>query len=222
MSSKFIERAWSHKCVTAEEKLVLVALAELSDRTGTIAVSVREILDMTGVSESCLKHVLQRLSYEQAIVKPRHSNSMQDGKVTCRLNIGENNTYAEVSDKVGNDKTPKLSPFQGQQAKPLQSNNVKVINIKELSVAFVADWAEMILFKRGMISQTHLWATFVEKLQTSKSSLLSLDELTARFHAHLSYEKNKNDSFSSKRKEQLSPGQELRERLQNFDINFDD
>ena len=68
MSSKFIERVWSHACVTMEEKLILLALAELSDRSGAVITTMAELQEMTNGSESTIDHVLGKLAVEQAII----------------------------------------------------------------------------------------------------------------------------------------------------------
>lgn len=229
MSSKYLEKAWCHSCVTMEEKLVLVALAELADRDGAVITTTRELMAMTSSSESGIVNIVGKLSINQDITGLNRRSSFNDGYIKCKLNIDPspiNNANYEASHEH-NSGINKIPKFHRSQTRPLNSNrgSGKVINITQLSPSIVEDWAEVIMFKAGFSGQSSAWASFVEKVKTSSNSIISLEELTSQLHAHLCNEKNYKLRSASTTKPntkpvKLSPHQEYAQKLSN--LNFDD
>ncbi len=94
MSSKYLEKVWSHKTVTMEEKVVLLALAELSDRDGAFITSMSELSQMTSGSESAVENVLSKLSLNHLVIGlNKRGNAYRDGgNVKGKLNL---DTYVD-------------------------------------------------------------------------------------------------------------------------------
>ncbi|WP_373433516.1 hypothetical protein ACEO96_14930 [Vibrio anguillarum] len=229
MSSKYIEKAWSHQCVTMDEKLVLVALAELADRNGAVITKMSELISMTSGSESALVNVIGKLAINQDIIGLNRRAARDEGHLQCRLNIGVSYDVPQVSEATTppGSRGSKLPPYHNSQVKPLNSHNSsgKTINVSELSHSVIEEWAEIVMFRTGFAGQTSAWAGFVDKLKTSSQQLLDLNEVTTRLHSHLVNEKNyrQKSSFSGKsnaKKVRLSPHQEFKKKMSNF--NFDD
>ncbi|WP_407330746.1 hypothetical protein [Enterovibrio sp. 27052020O] len=244
MSSKYIEKAWCRKTVTAEEKLLLVALAELSDRDGAFITSMSELKAMMCASESLIDNLIGKLSVDQTLIgtNKRTSSYRSDGKIKGRLNfdsyldpastnhVSTNNAtqdmpYHSQQNAPGNPS--RISSFHRSQINPLnKSTSGKVINVLELSPNVIENWAELIMFKSGFANQTNVWSSFVERVRENPSQhLFSLDELTSRLHSHLHSEKNyKQNTKRSYAPQPLrrSALEELEEKISNFNFKDDD
>ncbi|MDN3612052.1 hypothetical protein ACODM8_17660 [Vibrio ostreicida] len=223
MSSKFIERAWSHSCVTMEEKLVLLALAELADRSGAVITTMGELRDMTNGSESTIEHILGKLAIEQTLISLNKTQTRKQGNIKCKLNVGTQHAipvYATQSEPI--DRVPQ---FHKTQVKPLKAATGKMINVVELSANIIEPWAEVIMFRTGFAGQTSIWAKFVEKVQAIGQPLLSQDDLNSRLHAHLHSEKsygNNKGLSTHKTASKMSPNQAFKNKMAKFNFDFDD
>ncbi|MBM7038569.1 hypothetical protein [Vibrio ulleungensis] len=240
MSSKYLEKVWSHKTVTMEEKLLLLALAELADRHGAFITSMQELSQMTSGSESALENLLSKLSLNHHIIGlNKRGNSYRDGgNIKGKLNV---DTYVDhgASQQQANEqpaqfeqafqKRSKMSSFHRSQVSPIQpSGNNKMINAKELSPNVIEDWAELIMFKSGFAGQTAVWASFIEKLRLTPQALFNMDEMTSRLHSHLHsektpYQSTRKSSNYQKGQYQKAPRRsavdELEEKISNFKFN---
>ncbi len=224
MSSKFIERAWSHSCVTMEEKLVLLALAELSDRSGAVITTMAELQAMTNGSESNIDHILGKLAIEQAIISLNKTQTRKQGSIKCKINVGNQHSLPVYATSEPIAKVPQ---FHKTQVKPLQKSEStgKTINIIELSPNIIESWAEVIMFRSGFASQTNVWASFVEKVKDLGQPLMSQDDINSRLHAHLHSEKSygQNKGFKNKQNtSKMSPNQAFKKKMANFNFDFDD
>ncbi len=249
MSSKYLEKAWCYKTVSMEEKLLLVALAELSDRDGAFITSMTELKTMMCASERSIDNLISKLSVEQTLVGTNKSTTAyrSEGKIKGRLNFdtyvapyeqqhadyssqpqyqNQQSVQQQPQDTYRN--TNRLSSFHRSQVAPInKSITGKSINIMELSPSVVEDWAEMIMFKSGFVGQTNVWASFVERVkETPNRQLYTLDELTSRLHSHLHSEKTYRQPSSRKQtpnKPQVkhSALDVLEEKISNFNFNDD-
>lgn len=242
MSSKYLEKVWSHKTVTMEEKLLLLALAELSDRHGAFITSMQELSQMTSGSESALENLLSKLSLNHLIIGlNKRGNSYRDGgNIKGKLNV---DTYVDANSASAQPEQPnqseqparfeqafqkrnKMSNFHRSQVSPIApSGTNKMINAKELSPNVIEDWAEMIMFKSGFAGQTAVWASFIEKVRMTPQALFSMDEMTSRLHSHLHsektpYQSSRKSSNYQKGNYQKAPRRsavdELEEKISNF------
>ncbi len=114
MSSKFIEKAWIFKTVTMEEKLVLVALAELCDRNGAFITSMQELSQMTCGSSQLLDNTLSKLTMNHAIVglSKRGAAYREGGAIKGRLNIDVSDA---PNDGQVNNHNAQSAPYASQQ-----------------------------------------------------------------------------------------------------------
>ncbi|GLT17486.1 hypothetical protein GCM10007938_12630 [Vibrio zhanjiangensis] len=224
MSSKFIERAWSHPCVTMEEKLVLLALAELSDRSGAVITTMDELQSMTNGSESSIDHVLGKLAIEQAIISLSKTHTRKQGNIKCKINVGNQHSIPVYA---ASEPIAKVPQFHKTQVKPLQKPDptIKTINIMDLSPNVIEAWAEVIMFRSGFANQTSVWASFVDKVKALGQPLMNQDDLNSRLHAHLHSEKSygQNKGFKkSVNASKMSPNQAFKKKMANFNFDFDD
>lgn len=204
MSSKYIEKAWCFRTVSMEEKLLLVALAELSDRDGSFITSMNELKAMMCASDSMIDNLLGKLSIGKTIVglNKRAVAYRADGKIMGRLSFDTYSYQKEVTPNQDNrqgdpsqdifEQAKKISKFHRSQMAPIhKSISGKTINIFELSPNIVEEWAEVIMFKNGYGGQTNIWGSFIERLkEMPNKNLYSLDEMTRRLHSHLHNEKS--------------------------------
>ena len=196
MSSKYLEKAWSHKTVNLEDKLLLVALAELSDRDGAFITSMAQLREMMCASESMIDNLIAKLSMEQVIIGVNKASASyrSSGKINGRLNFdtyveqGLPNSQAGYAQPHGNQdvysNAKRVSSFHRSQVTPVNKTiSGKAINILELSPNVIEPWAEAVMFKSGYGNQTQVWASFVERVrETPSKQLYSLDELRSRLH----------------------------------------
>ena len=240
MSSKFLEKAWSHKTVNLEDKLLLVALAELSDRDGAFITSMTQLKEMMCASESMIDNLIAKLSMEQVIIGVNKASASYrtSGKINGRLNF---DTYVAqqastnqtgFSQPHGNQdvysNAKRVSSFHRSQVTPVNKTiSGKAINILELSPNVIEPWAEAVMFKSGYGNQTHVWASFVERVRENPSKqLYSLDELRSRLHSHLHSEKSYKQGYnrSAGRPQAVKRGaiDILEEKIANFNFKSDD
>lgn len=224
-----------------EEKLLLVALAELSDRDGSFITSMSELKDMMCASENTIDHLLGKLSIEQILigVNKRTAAYRADGKIKGRLNFhtylsqqeqNQNNTYntnPTHQDVFNNAK--RISNFNRSQISPLNNSTTgKTINVTQLSSNVVEEWAEVMMFRNGYAGQTNLWASFIDRLKENPNKqLYSFDEITSRLHSHLHSEKQYGQGRTTS---QYKPVQQpfkrssieiLEEKISNFNFKED-
>lgn len=241
MSSKYIEKAWCFRTVSMEEKLLLIALAELSDRDGAFITSMTALKGMMCASENAIDNLLGKLSIEQILVgvNKRTAAYQSEGKIKGRLNFDtyisqqENkyNTPYNTRETAQNifEQPKRLSNFQRSHVAPLnKSTSGKTINVNNLSANVVEGWAELIMFKSGYGGQTNIWASFIERLkETPDKQLYPFDELTSRLHSHIHAEKfyrqPKNASYSRPIQPTLkrSALEILEEKIANFTFKDD-
>ncbi len=191
MSSKYIERAWVKRTVSADEKLLLLALAELADREGAFYTSMSELKSMMCVSESMIDNLIGKLCFENTLVGlNKGSSTYRSGKIQGKLNISspqEENHY--VSEAYQQPR--RVSQFQRAHMKSVQTEiQGKVINVRELSPNVVEAWAEGCMFRNGYSGQTNIWAAFIERIREKEADpLISQDVLISRLYAFLHQEK---------------------------------
>lgn len=235
MSSKYLARAWDYPCVTCEEKLVLLALAECADQSGAVLSTLSELRAMTSMSDSLLDNVIGKLSVNGALKGLNKRTALQEGHVKCKLHLTQDNMlrveqYATINPQ-GNQPVAQnlktVSRFNQSQIAPLnrQPSKTKTINLRELSPAAIEDWAETVMFKMGYGGQTPVWASYIENLHNAQlAPLQDLDELLRRLHSHLVNEKSNTGSSRGGRGNntnyqkavKLSPAEEFRRKMARF------
>lgn len=245
MSSKFLEKAWSQKTVNLEDKLLLVALAELSDRDGAFITSMSQLKEMMCASESMIDNLIAKLSMEQLIIGVNKASASYrtSGKINGRLNFDTYVDHRAVEQNVPQGNTgyaqphanqdvysnaKRVSSFHRSQVTPVNKTiSGKAINILELSPNVIEPWAEAVMFKSGYGNQTQVWSSFIERIrETPSKQLYSLDELRSRLHSHLHSEKSYKQGYSrsASRPQAVKRGaiDILEEKIANFNFKSDD
>ncbi|MDG3084617.1 hypothetical protein P7F88_00305 [Vibrio hannami] len=236
MSSRFLELAWNYKTVTAEEKLLLVALADLADRKGHFSTTYTELSQMMSVSNSLIANCLQKQTQRGGTINIQTSHS--EGTISGQLLLERLNTREDISREEQQNLATMTNYYSGsnQQAapkqskarlnrsqfayqKPLRANkNEKMINIIEITPNEIPSWAETTMYTNGVRGQTEIWKSFVEDVQNTGEQLFPQSMLNDRLTQKIFHFKN--DAFKTSRTSQpmvkQSSRDEYEEKLKNL------
>ncbi|WP_150137220.1 hypothetical protein [Candidatus Enterovibrio altilux] len=241
MFSKYVKKTWYYKTVSMDEKLLLVALAELSDRNGVFITSISELKSMMCVSESTIDNLIGKLSIEQILIgtNKRTAAYRSDGKIKGKLNIDIDFTSQEANQNnkgYGNNQQPaqntsaRTEQFSNSYRSQIKSLNTatlgKTINIHELSPTVIEDWANLIMFKNSYAGQTNVWASFIYRIQKNPNKMLySQDELIRRLRSHLHFQRSLRQGLrspdSKSQRVKRSTIDMLEEKIFNFNFKDD-
>ncbi|WED21688.1 hypothetical protein L3Q72_13905 [Vibrio sp. JC009] len=207
MSSKFLELAWEFKTVTVEEKLFLIAVADISDRNGMFTTTYSELSAMMSVSTSMVTNCFHKLSQRGGPVKIQVSHN--EGNISGQLMLQRQNTneglnqetrqnlhamaqrqhenmqYAQPKSKA------KLNRSQFAQQRPLTpAKNEKMINIIEITPNEIPNWAETTMYSKGVLGRKDIWLSFVEDVQGTGEKLFPQSMLVDRLTQKIYHFKN--------------------------------
>ncbi len=159
MSSKLTHLAWSYKAAKAEDKLLLLALAEIADRKGNFETSIAELSEMTGLSDGIIKTSIRHFnSAPISLIKfpPREYNRNAetflgslhlDNPNVNSLPVREMNLMElakEQNERLNQNKKTnkgKLNRSQRSQIAPLnRSGEEKQYNVLQIHMEEIPDW----------------------------------------------------------------------------------
>ncbi|MBD1559279.1 hypothetical protein HC752_20265 [Vibrio sp. S9_S30] len=207
MSSKLSSLVWSYKAAKAEDKLLLLALAELADRKGTFCTSITELRDLTELSEGVLKTVLHHLVHNaNGLVTLHKSQPPSQKEFVGKLNLGQatNQTPENSVDlyalaqqqnerlmQYQNNNKGKLSRTQKAQITPLNRRSTeKQYSVLEIHMEEIPHWAEGLMYKKGVHGRKDIWDSFVIDVHNSGEKIFTINQLTNRLHQKIEHYKN--------------------------------
>ncbi len=202
MSAKYTHLAWNYRALKYENKLVMLALAEISDRKGHFESSINELTDMTGMSSGVLKTVLRHFySSGEVNFSKLPSREMERDADTFigtlmladqemkTIPVVEMNLFEmaqEQNERIQQNKNKnkgKLNRSQRAQIQPLnKSANEKQYNVLQIHMEEIPDWAEGLMFKKGVLGRKDIWDSFVEDIHNTGEKVFSQTQLTNRLH----------------------------------------
>ncbi|KGY10874.1 hypothetical protein NM22_18435 [Vibrio tubiashii] len=210
MSAKYTHLAWSYRTLKYEDKLVLLALAEIADRNGNFESSINELVGMTSMSSGILRTVLRHFYSSGEVyfskLPPRETERNGDTFVgALKLSVQESNTVPvvemnllemahEQNERIQQNKNNnkgKLNRSQRSQIKPLNtSSKDKQYNVLQIHMEEIPDWAEGLMFKKGVCGRQDIWNSFVEDVHNTGEKIFSQTQLTNRLHQKIDYFKD--------------------------------
>ncbi|WP_375751751.1 hypothetical protein [Vibrio sp. HN007] len=236
MSSRFLELAWKYKTVTAEEKLLLVALSDLADRKGNFSTTYSELSQMMSASNSLINNCFQKLTQKGGPLRIQtlHGEGNISGQLLTERGISNEGisreeqqnlttmtNYYNASHQPAAPKPSKAKLNRSQFAyqKPLKANkNEKMINIIEITPNEIPSWAETTMYTNGVRGQTEIWKSFVEDVHNTGEQLFPQSMLNDRLTQKIFHFKN--DAFKPSRASQpvvkQSSRDEYEEKLKNL------
>lgn len=214
MSSKLTHLVWNYRTDKVEDKLMLLALAELSDRKGAFETSVAELAELTSMSSGMVKTVLSHFANSRIkLVKlpprePQRDNELFSGLLTIdgpqarTLPVVEMDLMEmarEQNERLNQNKKNnhgKLNRSQRSQITPLnRSREEKQYNVLEIYMEKIPDWAEGLMFKKGVHGRQDIWDAFVVDVHGTGENIFSQTQLINRLHQKIDYFKGQ--SFSN-------------------------
>ncbi|TFH92166.1 hypothetical protein [Vibrio ouci] len=190
MSSKIIEQVWSVKLSNAQDKLLLVALADLSNRKGSFDTSYDELAMMTSLSNENIYESLHRLYSQHQLLRTRITNNSNivSGSLTLSTNKELTRDLQEEArlqaQKLGNNSHPsnaKLARSQRKQIAPLSiSDKEKNIHIYEIYTESVPEWAEGLMHKHAVLGRQDIWESFVKDIYSTGEKNFTIGHLVKR------------------------------------------
>ncbi|CAM4202961.1 hypothetical protein [Vibrio agarivorans] len=213
MSSNFTHLAWSYPADKAEDKLLLLALAEISDRKGHFETSISELSELTSLSEGAVKTILRHFTNAQVrLVKfpPRENNRSSETFIgTLSLNgqpvptaptsipVVDSNLMElarEQNERLNQNKQNnkgKLNRSQRSQIAPLhRSSNEKQYNVLQIHMEEIPEWAEGLMFKKGVHGRKEIWDSLVKDVHATGEKVFTQNQLINRLHQKIDYFKN--------------------------------
>ncbi|EFP96336.1 hypothetical protein [Vibrio caribbeanicus] len=245
MSSSLSSIAWAFKATKPEDKLLILALAEIADNKGNFETSIEELHQLTGLDSGIISSVLRHfLSPMVALINltPREDKSkelfcgklMLQQQTSHSLNdIEQINLLAQVQEqhnRIESNKRNnrgKLNRAQRAQVAPLDpSAQQKQYNVLEIHMEQVPDWAEAIMFQKGVLGRKEIWDSLVVDVHQSGERLFSLKQLTNRLHQKIDYFKDlsfkSSKSSGSQRTVRQSALSEFEEKASNYLSRYED
>ncbi len=190
MSSIIIEKAWNVRTTSAQDKLLLIAIADIADRKGHFSTSYDEMASMTSLDYNAIYASLNNLYAHYQILQTRRTedanailgalifsesqaavpNLMQAAELQAqRLNKGQTTSNA------------KLARSQRKQVAPLNiSDKEKNVHIFEINLENVPDWAEGLMHKHAVLGRNDIWQSFVEDVWATGEKNFTIGHLIKR------------------------------------------
>lgn len=117
MSVKFTHIAWQQTQLEANEKLVLLKLADLSGHDGTLAISLKEIAAECLLGEFALADMLTALAHKGLLQKIRTDNQANAQIHHLRLTLLESNQLPVIETSVSRSQPePQVTTMQNSNA----------------------------------------------------------------------------------------------------------
>ncbi|WP_237483484.1 hypothetical protein [Vibrio hippocampi] len=117
MSAKFTHIAWQQTHIEANEKLVLLKLADLSGHDGSVAISLKEIAAECLMGEFALADMLTALANKGLVHKVRTDNHVKPQVHHLRLTIVESNQLPVIETSAPKDQPePQVTTMQNSNA----------------------------------------------------------------------------------------------------------
>lgn len=211
MSSKLTDLAWGYRTNKSEDKLLLLALAEVADNKGNFNTSVSELNEMTGMQDGVISTILRHfLSKPTALIAlhQREKNNKSEyfsGTLQLEKNVAKSQSeFAENQfdllaqaqlqhDRLNSSKKSnkaKLNRSQRAQVAPLNpSAKDKQYSVLEIHMEKIPDWAEGVMFKSGVHKRKEIWDSFVSDVHATGERIFTLAQLTNRLHQKIQYYK---------------------------------
>lgn len=245
MSSHLTNIAWKFKANKAEDKLIVLALAEIADNKGNFETSIAELRELTGLAEGIVSTVLRHFispSSPLIALNPNQGkgNETFSGKLLIEQQSYSAPSYSEQDDLLAQvqqqqerlhankqNNRGKLNRSQRSQIAPLDpSAQRKQYNVLEIHMEKVPDWAEAIMFQKGVLGRKEIWDSLVVDVHESGEKIFSLKQLTNRLHQKIDYFKDqafgdgkRGNATRAVRQSALS---EFEEKASNYLSRFDD
>lgn len=217
MSSKLTHLVWGYKTIKVEDKLLLLALAELADRNGNFQTSITELRELTGMSDGVISTTLHHFMSAQVKLVRLNRRDQNSDCFSASLHIENSvaNTTAhsqsafneldllaqvqEQNERLQQNKQNnrgKLNRSQRAQIAPLhRPTNEKQYNVLEIHMEEIPNWAEGVMFKAGVQGRKDIWDSFVVDVHKTGEKIFTQTLLTNRLHQKIAYFKQQ--SFSN-------------------------
>lgn len=208
MSSKLTHLAWNTTTDKIEDKLLLLALAELADNKGNFVASLTELAAMTGLSDSVIRtrlHYFKRPAHELVSLNRTESTSAQfsgvlqlEPRVTSAKQAESQldliNLARQQHERLNQNKpqtSAKLNRNQRAQISPLDSKaKEKQYSVLQIHMQEIPEWAEGIMFKQGVHNRKEIWDSLVVDVHATGEKVFSLSQLTSRLYQKIHYFKD--------------------------------
>ncbi|PMJ91305.1 hypothetical protein [Vibrio sp. 10N.261.55.A7] len=240
MSSQFTHLAWSFKAIKHEDKLVLLALADMADNKGNFSTSIDELSEMTSMGGGILRTVLRHfyssghIHFSRLPPREQERNAETflgklclDNQVTNTIPVVEMNLMEmalEQNERLQQNKKNnkgKLNRSQRSQIKPLHvSKDEKQYNVLEIYTEKIHDWAEGVMFKKGVHGRKDIWDSFVADVHETGEKIFSQTQLINRLHQKI--DSAKDESFGRLRKDSAQNRPTRQSALSAFEEKFQD
>ena len=244
MSSHLTQLAWKYGPVKVEDKLLLLALAEIADNKGNFQTSVEELHQLTGMAQGVISTVLRHFISSNVSLIQLNPNQSKSNPVFSGVLCLEGQSYISESEREQIDllaqvqqqqerlnankqnSKGKLNRMQRAQVSPLNSSSSrKQYNVIEIHMEEIHEWAEGIMFQKGVRNTQEVWNSLVEDVHASGEKIFELDKLINRLHQKIDYFKDLSfrDRSSGKAKPvRQSALSSFEEKAANYMARFDD
>lgn len=210
MSSKLTHLAWSYETRKSEDKLLVLALAEISDNKGNFVTSVSELSEMTGIPSGAIRTILRNFISPQVVLIRLHQRNTNNEEFSGTLQLEANrNNYLSASRRLDllaqeqnerlnqnkKNNKGKLNRSQRSQIAPLsKSSDEKQYSVLEIHLEEIPDWAEGLMFKKGVAGREDIWGSFVVDVHATGERIFTISQLINRLHQKIEFFKDQ--SFS--------------------------
>lgn len=190
MSSIFIEKAWNVRITSAQDKLLLIALADISDRQGHFNTSYEELSLMTSLSYDTIFASLNSLYSTYQILQTRRTD---DTNIVCgSLSLTEKTqSFINLQQEAKQQNlrlqqnrqhsNAKLSRSQKKQIAPMNiSDKEKNVHIFEVNLENIPSWAEGLMHKHAVLGRQDIWQSFVEEVWATGEKNFTIGHLIKR------------------------------------------
>ncbi len=243
MSSHLTQLAWKYGPVKTEDKLLLLALAEIADNKGNFFTSVEELRQLTGMAEGVISTILRHFISPSVSLIQLHPNQSKSnpnfGGMLCleAQSVDASNEREQVDllaqvqqqqERLQANKQNskgKLNRMQRSQVSPLGSSSQrKQYNVIEIHIEEIHEWAEGIMFQKGVRNPQEVWNSLVEDVHGSGEKIFALDKLINRLHQKIDYYKDLSFKDRSNREKPVrqSALSTFEEKAANYMARFDD
>jgi hypothetical protein len=208
MSSKLTQLAWNYTTHNIEDKLLLLALAELADNKGNFIASFAELGALTSISDSVLRARLQHFKRSDLGLITLNRNESTHDQLCGVLHLEPRvtpvkqaesqldliNLARQQHERLSQNKpqsNAKLNRNQRAQISPLDNKaNEKQFSVLQIHMQEIPDWAEGIMFKQGVHNRKEIWDSLVVDVHATGEKVFSLSQLTSRLYQKIHYFKD--------------------------------